>query len=141
MWCSKGTYIRVLAEDIGRKIGCGAHLTGLRRVGVAGFDSVLSHQLSSDDWCPWESVEAKQDLAVWLLPVDLALLHYPSLTVSQHILKRLYCGQKISANDLGVPIEYSDLIRLYDENGVFYALGRSTPYQGLMLERWMSDPL
>ncbi len=35
--CSKGTYVRTLAQDIGRRLGCGAHLVGLRRTGVAGF--------------------------------------------------------------------------------------------------------
>ncbi len=35
--CSRGTYIRVLAADIGRRIGCGAHLTALRRIGSGGF--------------------------------------------------------------------------------------------------------
>ena len=35
--CSKGTYIRVLAEDIGEALGCGAHLAALRRTGTGGF--------------------------------------------------------------------------------------------------------
>jgi tRNA pseudouridine55 synthase len=36
--CSKGTYIRTLGEDIGEKLGCGAHLSSLRRIGTGGFD-------------------------------------------------------------------------------------------------------
>lgn len=141
VWCSKGTYIRVLAEDIGQQLGCGAHLSALRRIGVAGFDSVLSHQLSAEDWCPWSAVEQKQDLRAWLLPVDLALHPYPALVVSSAVLKRLGSGQKISVNDLPAPIEHDQLIRLYDEAGVFYGLGKATPFQGLMLERWMTEPM
>jgi tRNA pseudouridine55 synthase len=141
VWCSKGTYIRVLAEDIGRHLGCGAHLTALRRIGVAGFDSVLSHQLGADDWCPWSAVLDKELLDAWLLPMDHALSHYPSLSLDMPILRRLFSGQKISANDLSAPVCHESLIRLYDDAGGFYGLGRATPFQGLMLERWMSDPL
>ena len=36
--CSKGTYVRTLAEDIGKKLGCGAHVIGLRRTGVGPYD-------------------------------------------------------------------------------------------------------
>ena len=48
--CSKGTYIRVLAEDIGRALGCGAHLAGLRRTATGGFgiaDAVTLERLES----------------------------------------------------------------------------------------------
>lgn len=141
VWCSKGTYIRVLAEDIGQRLGCGAHLTALRRIGVAGFDSVLSHQLSAKSWCPWSAVVDKEPLDAWLLPMDHALAHYPRLSLDMSVLRRLFSGQKISANDLSAPVEHDSLIRLYDDAGYFYGLGRATPFQGLMLERWMSDPL
>jgi len=49
--CSKGTYIRVLAEDIGKRLGCGAYLTALRRTGVSGFrveEAVTLEQLEAD---------------------------------------------------------------------------------------------
>jgi hypothetical protein len=73
--------------------------------------------------------------------MDRALSHYPSMTLPLDLLKRLVSGQKISMNDLGFPITEQDLIRLYDDAGVFYGLGKATPYQGLMLERWMFDSL
>jgi tRNA pseudouridine55 synthase len=49
--CSKGTYIRTLAEDIGKRLGCGAYLTALRRTGVSGFridEAVTLEQLEAD---------------------------------------------------------------------------------------------
>ncbi len=43
--CSKGTYIRSLAHDIGRRLGCGAHLTGLRRTKTGGFTIDQAHTI------------------------------------------------------------------------------------------------
>jgi tRNA pseudouridine55 synthase len=48
--CSKGTYIRVLAEDLGKALGCGAHLTALRRVRVGSLDLADAHPLAG--WKP-----------------------------------------------------------------------------------------
>ncbi len=50
--CSRGTYIRVLAADIGKRLGCGAHLTGLRRIRSGGFsvdDAIAGDQLFAGD--------------------------------------------------------------------------------------------
>lgn len=140
VWCSKGTYIRTLAEDIGEMLGCGAHLVSLRRIGVAGFDTVLTGQVGIDYWCQWKDTD-QSELARHLLPIDAVLGHYARLILSRDILVRLVQGQKISANDLEKPIEEKDLIRLYDDQDTFYGLGKATPFQGLMIERWMSDKL
>lgn len=51
--CSKGTYIRALARDLGKKLGCGAHLTALTRTGIGGYDleqAISSSKLNSDNW-------------------------------------------------------------------------------------------
>jgi tRNA pseudouridine55 synthase len=139
VWCSKGSYIRSLAEDIGDYLGCGAHLSALRRIGVAGFDPISEGKESRFDWCPWQAV-LDQQIAKYALPVDVALRHFPTLTVDVAILKRLSQGQKIAAHDLPEPLTISETpIRLYDADGLFYALGKVTPFQGLMLERWMSN--
>lgn len=136
VWCSKGTYIRVLAEDIGQALGCGAHLTALRRIGVAGFDPISEGDKSEFAWCDWSSV-LNQSLSHFLLPVDCALMHFDAITVSDDVLKRLSQGQKISVNDLGAPVEAASPLRCYSDSGEFCALVKATPYQGLMLERWM----
>ena len=71
--CTKGTYVRTLAEDLGEKIGCGAHVTFLRRIKTGPFEltsSLTLEQLeeSAGDW-------AKLDCL--LLDIDVALLDYP----------------------------------------------------------------
>lgn len=63
---SKGTYIRVLAEDIGRLLGCGAHLTDLRRCGAGGFDVASAHTLEA-----LAAVEPAQLDELLLLPQSL----------------------------------------------------------------------
>ena len=136
VWCSKGTYIRVLAEDIGQALACGAHLTALRRIGVAGFDPISEGRKSEFTWCDWQSV-VNQTLSPFLLPIDSALMHFEAIKVSDDILHRLSQGQKISANDLLAPIENPNPMRCYSESGEFFALVKATPYQGIMLERWM----
>jgi tRNA pseudouridine55 synthase len=136
VWCSKGTYIRVLAEDIGQALGCGAHLIALRRIGVAGFDPISEGNKSEFTWCDWQSV-LNQTLSPFLLPVDSALMHFDAITVTDDVLQRLSQGQKISVNDLGTPVETASPLRCYSESGEFFALVKATPYQGLMLERWM----
>ncbi len=136
VWCSKGTYIRVLAEDIGQALGCGAHLTALRRIGVAGFDPISEGDKSEFNWCDWSSV-LNQTLSPFLLPVDSALMHFDAITVTDDVLQRLSQGQKISVNDLGAPVEAASPLRCYSDSGEFFALVKATPYQGLMLERWM----
>jgi tRNA pseudouridine55 synthase len=137
VWCSKGTYIRTLSEDIGARLGCGAHLSALRRLGVAGFDPISEPEARQWSWCPWQSA-LNGYFEGYLLPLDVALRHLNYVTLDDSILHRLAQGQKISAQNLEAPILTEEPLRLYDAAGCFYGLGKATPYQGLMLERWMS---
>jgi tRNA pseudouridine55 synthase len=73
--CSKGTYIRTLAEDIGEALGCGAHLTGLRR--TASGPLTLAGAVSLADL---EAMDEAGRLAC-LLPVDSLLADWPSLAL------------------------------------------------------------
>lgn len=136
VWCSKGTYIRTLAEDIGERLGCGAHLTGLRRLGVAGFDPISESEAGDWPWCDWDAVQAGR-AADYVLPVDIALRHLPSLTLEEGLIRRLHQGQRLSAVDVAQPVPEDHPVRLYDPQGGFYGLGVATAYQGLALERWM----
>jgi tRNA pseudouridine55 synthase len=136
VWCSKGTYIRTLAEDVGIILSCGAHLSQLRRLGVAGFDPISEPDARQWAWCPWQAA-LEGNFEGYLLPLDNALRHLELLVLDDTLLARLAQGQKISAQDLLAPIMTVQPLRLYDKAGNFYGLGKATPYQGLMLERWM----
>jgi len=67
--CSKGTYIRTLAEDIGKRLGCGAYLTGLRRTAVSGF--------RIDQAVALETLEAGDQAREHLLPPDVLVRALP----------------------------------------------------------------
>jgi tRNA pseudouridine55 synthase len=89
--CSKGTYIRVLAEDIGNLLGCGAHLVGLRRTEVG--------HLTLDQSFTLESIQqALLESSSYILPVDALLQTLPHLTVDEQQAKRLEMGQRVPLN-------------------------------------------
>ncbi|WP_374517359.1 tRNA pseudouridine(55) synthase TruB [Undibacterium squillarum] len=88
--CSKGTYIRVLGEDIGRALGCGAHLNALRRTGVGSL--VLSKSITLDmlDAMPEAERTALLD------PVDALLSNFPAVQLSDALAARLLQGQRLA---------------------------------------------
>jgi tRNA pseudouridine55 synthase len=86
--CSKGTYIRVLAEDLGAALGCGAHLVGLRRTEVGHLS--LAQSITLDNL-----LRTTADHADFVLPVDALLQTLPHLTVDAQQAKRLEMGQRV----------------------------------------------
>ncbi|AIA74783.1 pseudouridine synthase [Halomonas campaniensis] len=104
--CSKGTYIRTLAEDIGHALGCGAHISQLRRLKTGPF--------TDDAMWTLEGLEALADQATReaeLMPADVLVDHLPSLTVDETAYGRLAHGQSASLA-IGV-LEPDTLARLY----------------------------
>jgi len=89
--CSKGTYIRVLAEDIGAALNCGAHLIGLRRTEVGHLNLEQSFTLESIQ-------KSLQESSTYILPVDALLQTLPHLTVDEQQAKRLEMGQRVPLN-------------------------------------------
>ena len=111
--CSKGTYIRVLAEDIGRVLGCGATLAGLRRVAVGAFDLARAVTLAQIEELP-----ETQRLAC-LLPVDSLVSALPQLVLEAEQMRRILLGQASQLMDLAS----TGLVRLYDQDRRFLGLG------------------
>ncbi len=93
--CSKGTYVRVLAEDIGRELGCGAHLAGLRRTATGGFGIAEA--------IPLERLEAMDDGArvAALRPASTLLRDLPALRLSAAEAARFRQGAAVPAPGLG----------------------------------------
>lgn len=90
--CSKGTYVRTLAEDLGAHLGCGAHLIGLRRTAIAGLDLA--------DAVNWVDLQAMSPEVrdQHLLSVDTLLPDYPVLQLDETQTKRLAQGQQLTIN-------------------------------------------
>ncbi len=111
--CSKGTYIRTLAEDIGSQLGCGAHLIGLRRTSTANYQIAQAVTLEQ-----FEALSVEQRIAL-LQPADSAVQHLPALTLDADSAFYLQQGQGVWQSGV-IP---QGLLRLYNEQQVFLGLG------------------
>ncbi|TNJ34399.1 tRNA pseudouridine(55) synthase TruB [Arenimonas terrae] len=115
--CGSGTYIRSLARDLGEALGCGGHITALRRTWVEPF-------LSPDMMTP-DQLQALADaggeaaLDARLLPVEAGLAHFPALALDPDQARRLGQGQ-VLAIDGAAPVE---TLNLTDLNGRSLGLG------------------
>jgi len=111
--CSAGTYIRTLAEDIGREVGIGAHLTGLRRTAAGKFD--LQQSLT---------LEQLQDLPApenALLPVELAVSHLPELELPDNRIGPTKNGLPSRVDD--EKYNASEFVRMIESGGNVIAVG------------------
>ena len=89
VWCSKGTYIRTLAADIGEWLGCGAHLTALRRLATGGVT------LSAAVDLPTIEALSPAERDALLLPADSLLAALPTITLDAEASRRLCLGQTL----------------------------------------------
>lgn len=111
--CSKGTYIRTLAEDIGAALGCGAHLIGLRRTATAAYQMAQAVTIQQLEAMTIEARDAQ------LLPVDSAIESLPKVVLNADCAYFLLQGQAVWQAG---KTPQGDL-RLYDENNQFLGLG------------------
>lgn len=118
--CSKGTYIRTLAEDIGEKLGCGGHLAALRRLSTEPFDEAGMVTLEQLSQVAEQDTEA---LDAFLLPPDAALSDWPQVCLGSDTAVYFCRGQAV-----WVPrVPAGGLLRIYDrqEDGVtFLGIGQ-----------------
>lgn len=114
--CSKGTYIRTLAEDVGAALGCGAHVEALRRIGVGPFDGAPMVTLDALEERAGDGLEALDAL---LLALDRALGHCPQVELERNSAFYLRRGQPV----LVPKAPTSGLVRLYGEDHRFLGVG------------------
>jgi tRNA pseudouridine55 synthase len=103
--CSKGTYIRTLAEDLGERLGCGAHLAALRRTGSGALevaDAITIEQLAALDG---PARDAR------LLPPDMLLAGWPAVELPDDEAGRFLCGlrRRVALADAGAVRVYGPL--------------------------------
>lgn len=114
--CSKGTYIRVLGEDIGAALGCGAHMLALRRTETGSFNLSSAFNLSELEKMTSEQRDAS------LLPADSLLSGLSKVTLDSESTYYLQQGQpvwKAGQSETGP-------VRLYGPESVFLGLGEVT---------------
>ena len=116
VYCSKGTYIRTLCDDIGRKLMCGACMKELERIKSGVFDKETAHTLSEIE-CFANSGRTGE----LLIPTDKILDVYNKAVVSEAALIHLKNGNKLYDSEF-VSCPERGKIRVYDSNEVFYAI-------------------
>ncbi len=115
--CSKGTYIRTLVEDIGEVIGCGAHLSQLRRTKVGPFQE--AGMITIDELQQQAEAEGVESLDRHLLPLDHALGDYPEIKLTENSLFYVKQGQAVQVPNAPT----SGWVRLCDADGSFIGVG------------------
>ena len=109
--CSKGTYIRALAEDIGEALGCGAHLAALERTAVGAFR--LGQAITLDALEALSLAERRGRL----LPPEALLGSHPRLTLETKVAARFQHGQAVSVGSA------SGSVAVFSEDGMFLGTG------------------
>jgi tRNA pseudouridine55 synthase len=106
--CSKGTYVRVLGEDIGAALGCGAHLNALRRIQVGA--------LTADAMITLEDLQAHAAPLSLLAPVDALLSSFPAVELTPELAKRFLNGQRLALGKEAVMVPQElGRVRVYHE--------------------------
>ena len=114
--CSKGTYVRTLVEDIGEQLGCGAHVTALRRLAVGPFDDSQMIDMAALEATAAEGMAALDKL---LLPMESGLSQWPGVRLSGDAAFYLRQGQPVLVPQ--APTE--GWVRLYEGESRFLGMG------------------
>lgn len=112
--CSKGTYIRTLCSDIGRRLECLAVMSFLVRTRVGSFH--LEQALTLE-----EITENKEQA---IQNADSVIAHFPSIKLSGQEAQAIRNGRSIPCSSTGC-----DLVKMYDDQNMFIGIGRETPQQ------------
>jgi tRNA pseudouridine55 synthase len=116
--CSKGTYIRTLCDDIGRKLGIGAHLFALERTAIGAFH--IEDSLSFDEL---RSADADKPGARGIYTMDEALSWIPELKIDDVTLQAVKHGKPIRIADLPDAYGRTESVRIKSSDGSLLAIG------------------
>jgi tRNA pseudouridine55 synthase len=134
--CSKGTYLRTLAHDLGQKVGCGAHLHELKRVRVGPFGLEESVRLET---LMAAAKDGREKLAAFLLPIGRALQELDELRLDHELARRVAHGHTPGPADLSrlraPPFPRGRKVRLIDPEGRVLAVAESDGVGTLKLLR------
>lgn len=114
--CSKGTYVRTLAEDIGEALGCGAHLSALRRTASGPFEIDQSVSLAELEHMAEDGFSVLDAL---LLPIERALSDWPAVSLTDNSAYYVQQGQAVQVPKAPT----SGWVRLHRQDGNFLGVG------------------
>jgi tRNA pseudouridine55 synthase len=116
--CTKGTYVRTLAEDIGKALGCGGHVVALTRTGVGPYTA--DQMVTLQTLVELAAAQQYPEMAELLLPLDTALEHWPEVQLSSDTAYYLQKGQPVLVPR--APTE--GWVRLYTGDRQFLGVGQ-----------------
>ena len=124
--CSKGTYIRTLADDLGKTLGCGAHVGQLRRIQAGRF--TIDNCVKLDDLEAIEQSRGLDALDELLIPMDQAITEMPRVLLEMKKAKQIKSGQAVWLDEA----PERGLVRLYEDKsfigiGVINVEGKVAP--------------
>ncbi|MCL2842471.1 MAG: tRNA pseudouridine(55) synthase TruB [Oscillospiraceae bacterium] len=125
--CSKGTYIRTLCHDIGQTLGSGGAMAALRRTQVGAFSIADAHTL--------EELQAAENRAQFLQPLDTLFVSYPPITVDKRQEQGIRNGQTVRISE-----HLPGRVRVYGQSGEFLAFGEVKTGPTLVTIKSFFDP-
>ena len=119
--CSKGTYIRTLVDDLGEVLGCGAHITVLRRLAVADYPiAAMMSYVDLQNMAENQPLEALDKL---LLPMDTAVSNLPKINLNEQQTKAVGFGQRVKFENVE---QMYGLVRLFSNTAQFLGVAEVT---------------
>ena len=116
VYCSKGTYVRTLVDDIGETLGCGAHITALRRLQVDPFEGKRMYTLEELNTLQEQGVMALDET---LLTMEAGIANWPEVKLTADAAFYLRQGQAVFVPQ----VKTSGYLRLHDPSGTFLGIG------------------
>ncbi len=132
--CGKGVYIRTLCHDIGRALGCGAHMQSLERVAAGIFDVESALTLDQVD-----ALAAKGRLQEALIPLDAPLAYLPEVRVGERCRHAVLNGNPLRAGWLAKPAPEAEVVRVY-LNDEFAGIGAPQPNGDITFRAMLYKP-
>ncbi|GAB1256240.1 tRNA pseudouridine(55) synthase TruB [Aurantivibrio plasticivorans] len=122
--CSKGTYIRSIAEDLGQDLGCGGHVAELHRRATGAFDD--TNAVSLDELEQERGDGLAELLDHHLLPVDAPIAELPVLTLNEHSVYYFKHGQAVMDPQVYQITEEGGIVRVFSDTGDFLGVAEAT---------------
>lgn len=122
--CSKGTYVRTIAEDLGQLLGCGAHVTHLHRTGVGPF--VIDDAVSLDELREERGEQDAEVLDYHLRPVDAAIDTMPGMSLPEQSAFYFRQGQAVMDPRVYQIGSEGDKVRIFSDAGDFLGVAEIT---------------
>lgn len=124
--CGKGTYIRTLIEDIGRKLGCGAVMSSLRRIRSGRFEESGARTIAQ-----LQELADQDRLEEALIPVDQVFDSYPRVVIGDPYEKAALNGNPLPAEAVGQEAAAGRMTRIYTADDTFVGLFAADSERGL----------